>query len=85
MVWEELDQHFMRLALALAQRAQAEGEVPVGAVLVRDDEVIGEGWNRPIATHDPTAHAEIIALRSAGRVVGDWRLEDCTLYVTVEP
>ncbi len=75
----------MRHALALARRAEAEGEVPVGAVLVRDGEPIGEGWNRPIGEHDPSAHAEIMALRAAGKAVGNYRLPDSTLYVTLEP
>jgi tRNA(adenine34) deaminase len=75
----------MRRALDLAERAAAEGEVPVGAVLVRDGEIIGEGWNCPIGTHDPSAHAEIQALRDAGARVGNYRLPDTTLYVTLEP
>jgi len=75
----------MRHALLLARRAEAEGEVPVGAVLVRDGEPIGEGWNRPIGEHDPSAHAEIMALRAAGKVVGNYRLPNSTLYVTLEP
>ena len=75
----------MREAIALAGRAQAEGEVPVGALVVRDGAVLGEGWNRPIATHDPTAHAEILALRAAAARVGDYRLGGATLYVTLEP
>jgi tRNA(adenine34) deaminase len=75
----------MRRALALAVRAAAEGEVPVGAVLVRDGEVLGEGWNRPIGEHDPSAHAEILALREAGRRVSNYRLPGTTLYVTLEP
>ena len=75
----------MHRALALAERAAAEGEVPVGAVLVRDDEVIGGGWNRPIGEHDPSAHAEILALRDAGQRVGNYRLPGTTLYVTLEP
>ncbi|BAN69294.1 tRNA adenosine(34) deaminase TadA [endosymbiont of unidentified scaly snail isolate Monju] len=79
------DEHWMRHALALARRAEAEGEVPVGAVLVRDGEPIGEGWNRPIGEHDPSAHAEIMALRAAGKAVGNYRLPDSTLYVTLEP
>ena len=72
-------------ALTLARRAADEGEVPVGAVLVRDGEVIGEGWNRPIATYDPSAHAEIQALRDAGQRLGNYRLPGTTLYVTLEP
>lgn len=75
----------MRQALNLAARAQAEGEVPVGAVLVRDGELIGEGWNRPIGTHDPSAHAEMLALRDAACRVGNYRLPDSTMYVTLEP
>jgi tRNA(adenine34) deaminase len=80
-----MDLAFMRRALELARRAQAEGEVPVGAVLVRDGEIIGEGWNRPIGAADPTAHAEIEALRDAARRVGNYRLPSTTLYVTLEP
>jgi len=80
-----LDQFWMQHALALARQAAAEGEVPVGAVLVRNNEVIGEGWNRPIASHDPTGHAEINALRSAADRIGNYRLVDTTLYVTLEP
>ena len=79
------DAKYMRQALELALRAQAEGEVPVGALVVLDDEVIGEGWNRPIAAHDPTAHAEIQALRSASSAVKNYRLTGATLYVTLEP
>jgi tRNA(adenine34) deaminase len=75
----------MHVALALARRAAAEGEVPVGAVLVLDNELIGEGWNRPIGAHDASAHAEIQALRDAGRQVGNYRLPGTTLYVTLEP
>ena len=75
----------MEYALSLAQRAAAAGEVPVGAVLVRDGEIIGEGYNRPIGASDPTAHAEILALRQAGTRVGNYRLVGSTLYVTLEP
>jgi len=75
----------MAQALALAGRAEAAGEVPVGALLVLNGEVIGEGWNQPIATHDPSAHAEIVALRDAGRRLGNYRLPGSTLYVTLEP
>ena len=75
----------MRAALALAGRAEAEGEVPVGAVVVRDGILIGEGWNRPIASRDPTAHAEILALRAAAAQVGDYRLGGAAVYVTLEP
>ncbi|UCE88183.1 MAG: tRNA adenosine(34) deaminase TadA [Pseudomonadota bacterium] len=79
------DVSWMENALELARRAQEEGEVPVGAVLVRSDTVIGEGWNRPISQHDPSAHAEIIALRDAALREGNYRLVDSTLYVTLEP
>lgn len=79
------DEFWMRHALTLARRAWDEGEVPVGAVLVQGDRVIGEGWNRPIGHHDPTAHAEIMALRQGGKVLENYRLLDTTLYVTLEP
>jgi len=75
----------MRLALAEAARAAAMGEVPVGAVVVLNEQVIGAGHNQPISTHDPTAHAEIVALRAAAAGAGNYRLGDATLYVTVEP
>ena len=75
----------MQRALALARKAEAEGEVPVGAVLVKDDELLGEGWNRNIGLGDPSAHAEILAMRSAGAMLGNHRLVGCTLYVTLEP
>jgi tRNA(adenine34) deaminase len=75
----------MRRALELARRAEEEGEVPVGALVVLDDQILGEGWNRPIAAHDPTAHAEIQALRSASLSVKNYRLTGATLYVTLEP
>jgi tRNA(adenine34) deaminase len=79
------DIDFMRLALEQAASAQANGEVPVGAVLVRGDEVVAVGANRPIATHDPTAHAEIETLRAGGRALNSYRLTGTTLYVTLEP
>ena len=79
------DVYWMRHALALAARAEAEGEVPVGAVVVRGDELLGEGWNRPVALKDPTAHAEVLALREAAQKAGDYRLGGATLYVTLEP
>jgi tRNA(adenine34) deaminase len=79
------DVDWMRRALALAARAEAEGEVPVGAIVVRGQTVLGEGWNRPIGSHDPTAHAEILALRAAAVAAGDYRLGGATLYVTLEP
>ena len=79
------DVDFMRRALELARRAALDNEVPVGALLVLDEEVIGEGWNRPIGCHDPTAHAEIVALRDGAQRMRNYRLEKTTLYVTLEP
>lgn len=79
------DHHWMRHALRLAEQAGREGEVPVGAVLVKDGQLIAEGWNRPINQNDPSAHAEIQALRAAGQMLGNYRLVDTTLYVTLEP
>jgi tRNA(adenine34) deaminase len=79
------DADYMRLALQAAAGAASAGEVPVGAVLVHDGQVIASGANRPVATHDPTAHAEIVALRAGGSVLGSYRLTDATLYVTLEP
>ena len=79
------DIDFMQLALAQATAAAQSGEVPVGAVIVQGDKVISTGRNSPIAGHDPTAHAEIIALRAAAKSLGNYRLPDCTLYVTLEP
>ncbi|PLW81350.1 tRNA adenosine(34) deaminase TadA [Kineobactrum sediminis] len=77
--------YWMQRALALADRAAAEGEVPVGAVVVRDGRLLGEGWNQVISSCDPSAHAEIVALRDAAAVVGNYRLPEATLYVTLEP
>ena len=79
------DETFMRRALELAQRAQAEGEVPVGAVVVLEEKILGEGWNRPIAACDPSAHAEIQAMRAASSALSNYRLTGATLYVTLEP
>jgi tRNA(adenine34) deaminase len=79
------DQDFMGRALELAHRAESEGEVPVGAVLVKDGVTIAEGWNRPIAGQDPTAHAEIEAIRAGARALNSYRLSGTTLYVTLEP
>lgn len=79
------DRKFMLHALELARRAEQEDEVPVGALIVKDNRLIAEGWNRPIATHDPTAHAEIQAMRAAAKTLGNYRLPDTTLYVTLEP
>ncbi len=76
---------FMQQALTLAQQAAQAGEVPVGALVVKNGEIIGRGSNTPIGLHDPTAHAEIIAMRQAAQHLGNYRLVDCTLYVTLEP
>ncbi|MFM0071604.1 tRNA adenosine(34) deaminase TadA [Paraburkholderia sediminicola] len=81
----ERDRRFMALAQAAAEEARAAGEVPVGAVLVRGDEVIAKGFNNPIGAHDPSAHAEMIALRAAAQAVENYRLPGCELYVTLEP
>lgn len=80
-----LDETYMRRALELADVAAVSGEVPVGAVLVHEGHVIAMGYNQPIGTHDPTAHAEIVALREGGKLLDNYRLEDTTLYVTLEP
>ncbi len=79
------DEQFMRRAIVLAAQAEAQGEVPVGAVLVRDGEIIAEGWNGSITNHDATAHAEIEVIRKAGKALSNYRLLDTTLYVTLEP
>jgi tRNA(adenine34) deaminase len=82
---ESDDEKFMREALVEARRAWDAGEVPVGAVVVRDGEIIGRGFNRPITSNDPTSHAEVVALRDAATKIGNYRLVDCELYVTLEP
>lgn len=79
------DQYWMQYALALADKAQQQGEIPVGAVLVKDEQVVGEGWNQSITLNDPSAHAEVMAIRDAGQRVDNYRLIDTTLYVTLEP
>lgn len=79
------DEQWMRLALELARQASLAGEVPVGAVVVRDGVVVGKGFNQPAGGNDPTAHAEIVALRDAAARIANYRLEDCDLYVTLEP
>jgi tRNA(adenine34) deaminase len=79
------DEQYMRRALDLARRAQDEGEVPIGAVVVLQEQIVGEGWNRPIAAADPTAHAEIQAMRAAAKKMSNYRLTGATLYVTLEP
>lgn len=82
---EQQDEHWMRLAMALASEAEARGEVPVGAVLVKAGELIASGFNHNIGLHDPSAHAEMLCLREAGRLIENYRLLDTTLYVTLEP
>jgi tRNA(adenine34) deaminase len=79
------DTDYMQHALLLARRAAEQGEVPIGAIVVLDNEVIGEGWNCPIASHDPTAHAEIVALRAAAQQLRNYRIAAATLYATLEP
>ena len=79
------DEIFMRVALELAEKAASLGEVPVGAVVVRNDEIVGRGFNAPISCHDPSAHAEMTALRDAAQRLGNYRLVDCELFVTLEP
>lgn len=81
----EQDLSMMKIAIDLAQEAAAAGEVPVGAIVVKDGQIIGRGSNAPIGLHDPSAHAEIQALRDAAKNIGNYRLVDCTLYVTLEP
>jgi tRNA(adenine34) deaminase len=79
------DEIWMNEAMLLAQHAAAEGEVPVGAVVIKDGQVVGRGWNRNIGLHDPSAHAEIMAMREAGNALANYRLPGCTLYATLEP
>lgn len=81
----EVDEYWMMRALELAKKAQDAGEIPVGALLVKDNQLIASGWNRSIESHNPTAHAEIIALQQAGQVLNNYRLLDTALYVTLEP
>ena len=85
MITNMSDEHWMQRALELAHKAEAAGEVPVGAIIVLNGELIAEGWNQPIRSSDPTAHAEIMALRAAGQKLGNYRLLDAELYVTLEP
>ena len=84
-VFSDDDHRWMTEALALADAAEAEGEVPVGAVVVRGDEIVGRGRNAPRASHDPSAHAELLAVRDAAARLGNYRLTDCRVYVTLEP
>ncbi len=81
----QTDTKWMRHALELARRGEQSGEVPIGAVVVRDEKILGQGWNQPIGSNDATAHAEIIAMRAAGQQGKNYRLTDATLYVTLEP
>lgn len=81
----DYDLYWMQYALALADKAEQSGEIPVGAVLVKDEVLLGEGWNQSIQLNDPSAHAEMIAIRQAAEKIGNYRLIDCTLYVTLEP
>jgi len=82
---EQMDEYFMQMAIREAEQALAEDEVPIGVVIVRDEQVIGAAHNQREQLHDPTAHAEMIAITQAAAALGDWRLERCTLYVTLEP
>lgn len=82
---QEQDIFWIQYSQKLAEKAEAAGEVPVGAVLIKDGEVVGEGWNLAISSHDPCAHAEVMAIRAAGQKLQNYRLIDCTLYVTLEP
>lgn len=81
----ETDKKWIAYAQQLAEKAEALGEIPVGAVIIKDDQIIGEGWNQSITLNDPTAHAEVMAIRDAGRRVNNYRIVDSTLYVTLEP
>jgi len=85
LVFDTEDRQWMAEAIDLARQAAAEGEVPVGAVVVKDSDIIGRGWNQNIGLNDPTAHAEIMAMRDAGNKLANYRLPGCTLYVTLEP
>lgn len=80
-----IDEQWMRHAIRLAQRAETQGEVPVGALIVKDERCLAEGWNQPIALHDPSAHAEMLAVRKAAEILQNYRLGAVTLYVTLEP
>lgn len=82
---DEQAEHWMREAIKLATLASSYGEVPIGAVVVKDGKIVGQGHNWRETWHDPTAHAEMVAIRDASRTLGGWRLEGCTLYVTLEP
>jgi tRNA(adenine34) deaminase len=81
----QIDESWMKFALELAQQAQESGEIPVGAIIVQEEQIIGRGCNQPIKYHDPSAHAEMVAMRDAGQNISNYRLIDTTLYVTLEP
>ena len=81
----EQDQYWMAQALEYADRAEQQNEIPVGAVIVKDNQIVAAGWNQSICNHDPSGHAEMLAVREAGKVLENYRLVDCTLYVTLEP
>ena len=81
----KIDEYWMQRALLLAERAEAEGEVPIGAVVILENQLIGEGWNQPIRSNDPSAHAEMVAIRQAAQQVGNYRLVGTTLYTTLQP
>jgi tRNA(adenine34) deaminase len=85
MKFSDFDKHCMQQALKMAYEAEKQGEVPIGAVLAKDGQIIAEGWNCPITSNDPTSHAEIIVLRQAAQKINNYRLVDTTLYVTLEP
>ena len=82
---EQIDMHWMKRAIDLAKQAQLIGEVPIGAILIAGSQILGEGFNQPISSNDPTAHAEIVAIRAAAKIRNNYRLPDTTLYVTIEP
>lgn len=82
---EKVDEYWMTQALLLAEKAQEQGEIPVGAIAVIEDEIVGEGWNQSITCHDPSHHAEMQAIRQAGKKIQNYRMEEVTLYVTLEP
>ena len=85
MIQADIDKKWMAHALDLAERSKLEGEVPVGALIIKEDALIAEGWNQPIDKHDATAHAEVMAIRAAGKKLANYRIPDTTLYVTLEP
>lgn len=84
-VMQTNDEYWMQQALLLADKAEQQDEVPVGAIIVKDNQLVAEGWNQPVQSHDPSAHAEMQAMRAAGKTLNNYRLVDTTLYVTLEP